>query len=133
MRVLIVDSSVQIIKRLEEILSDTKKISTVCRSVSYEEAGELFKKIKQEVVIMDMGLHGNDAFDLINVIKKTNPSTVIIVLSIHMDARVEEQCNFLGVDFFLDKYNEFGKIPAIINLVANEIKQFKPKGKLPCK
>jgi hypothetical protein len=38
MLILIIDNSIQIIERLEEIISEAEKITAIHRAVSYEEA-----------------------------------------------------------------------------------------------
>ncbi len=129
MQILIVDSSVQVINRLEEMLSESGDIHVIYKAVSSEAAEKLFKEINPEVVVMDIGLHGDNSCHLITEIKKADPSTVVIVLSIHMDEQMHEQCKSIGVDFFLDKYNEFGKIPAIIDQVEDKKKRIKKKRK----
>ena len=133
MQILIVDSSMQVMNRLEEMLSESGKMYTILKAVSSEAAGKLFKEINPEVVVMDIGLHGDNSCHLITEIKKVSPSTVVIVLSIHMDEQMQEQCKSIGVDFFLDKYNEFGQIPAIIDQMENKKKGRKMKRKLTSK
>ena len=55
MEILIVDSSIQIIERLAEILSEAKNIKTIYRAVSYAQASALFNTSKPDVVLLDAG------------------------------------------------------------------------------
>lgn len=118
MLVLIVDTSSQVMERLEEIISEAENVCAIYKAVSYEEAIKLFKKNKPDAVLLDSGLPGNKSVDLLREFKKINAAAVVIVLSIRMDDHTQEQCISLGADFFFDKYNEFEKIPGVINSIA---------------
>ena len=114
MRVLIVDSSIPIIERLEERISDMGYITAVHRAVSYEEAKKLFKENKHQTVLLDMDLPGNESLKLLREIKKTARETRVIILSIYMDNYIRELCKSLGADFFFDKYYDFEKISGLL-------------------
>jgi|CXWL01.1.fsa_nt_gi DNA-binding NarL/FixJ family response regulator len=118
MLVLIVDTSAQVMDRLEEIISEAENIRAVYKTVCYEEAIKLFKKNKPDAVVLDSGLPGNKSVDLLREFKKINAAAVVIVLSVHMDAQVQEQCSLLRADYFFDKYNDFEKIPGVINSIT---------------
>ncbi|MEP6846681.1 MAG: hypothetical protein ABI861_11780, partial [Panacibacter sp.] len=53
-------------------------------------------------------------------IKETGIKTSVIVLSIHIDGAIQEQCKALGADYFFDKYYDFEKIPATLNTTADK-------------
>jgi DNA-binding NarL/FixJ family response regulator len=114
MLILIVDSSLPIIERLEEILSETENITTVHRAVSYEEAKNLFQKNRHDAVLLDVDLPENESLKLLKEIKKTGGETCVIILFTLIDNYILEQCKFLGVKFFLDKYYDFEKINRLL-------------------
>ena len=116
--VLVVDSSVFIIERWQNILSETENIKTVYGAVAYKDASVLFKEIKPNVVLLDGGLPGSSSIDLLKEFKATNKNTTVIILSNSIDTHVEEKCKSLGADFFFDKYHDFEKIPAFITANA---------------
>ncbi len=114
MQVLIVDSSIQIIERLEEIISEAENIIAVHGAVSYEEAKKLFKENKHDVVLLDINLRGNESLKLLREIKKTHGETCVIILFTHIDNYIQEQFKSLGADFFFDKYYDFEKISELL-------------------
>ncbi|SRR5258706_3104116 len=114
MLILIVDSSIRIIERLEEIISEAETITAIHRAVSYEEAKKLFKENKYAIVILDIDLPGNGSFKLLNEIKKTGEEICVIILFTQMDNYIQERCKSLGADFFFDKYYDFGKISGLL-------------------
>ena len=118
MLVLIIDHSIQIIDRLEELLSEAKHIRAIYKAVSYEEATSHYKKSKPDIVLLDTSLPANRSVDLMDEIKKMNDATAVIAMSIRTDAHTKEQFVSLGADFFLDKYYDFEKLPGIIDSIA---------------
>ena len=123
MKILIVDGSLPVIQRLEEMIPETARPLVIDKAVSFNDANRLFEKVKHDMVLLDLGLPGGQSFDLIWDSKKLNPSTTIIVFSIHADDATQDHCFDLGADFFLDKNNDFDKIPGIINkLTATGLK-----------
>ena len=113
MLILIVDRSVQIIERLEEIIVEAVDITAVHKTVSYEEAKKLFKENKHDVVLLDVDLPKNGSLKLL---KEINRKACVIILSTYTDNYyIREQCKFLGVDFFFDKYYDFEKIGGLLS------------------
>lgn len=120
MKVLIVDSSKQILERLQELLSDEKSISEILTIDSYTEASKLFNENKPDVVLMDCAFHGNGEMTLLKKIKETSIKTSVIVFVNQFDDHLMKECTSYGADFLFDKYSEFEKIPALINEIGVE-------------
>ncbi len=118
MLVLIVDSSTQIIDRLEDLLSDAENITHIHRAVSYKEAKKLFKENKHDAVMLDIDLPENKSFKLLREIKKTAKKTCVIILSTCIDNYLQEHCKSLEADFFFDKYYDFDKVCGVINAMG---------------
>lgn len=123
MKVLIVDSSVEIIERLQQQLADIKNISSVYGAVAQKDGLEFFRKISPSVVLVDSGLRKNESFELVKEIRQSEVKTHIIVLLNGEDELLYGKFRSLGVDFFFDKYHEFEKIPGAINYIAAERKE----------
>lgn len=122
MLILIVDSSIQIIERLEEIISETENSTAIHKAISYQEAKKLLKENKYDVVVLDIDLPANESLKLLKEIKKNTLKTCVIVLSIHMDNYIQKQCKSLGVDFFFDKYYDFEKISGLVKKASDQEK-----------
>jgi len=118
MQVLIVDSSSEIVERLEEILTEANITTAIYNSFSYENAIRLFYEHEPDVVILCANLRKNESMKLLSEIKSVIYKTVVIILSINMDEYINEQCRLMGADYFLDKYRDFEKIPGIINVIT---------------
>jgi len=119
MKVLVVDSSVLIIERLQNMLSETGTIENVYGAVSYKDAAELFNKIDFSVVLLDDNLPANRSIELLTLIKKTNNDMPVIVLANGIDHFTKLKYKVLGADQFFDKYHEFELIPGVINSLSS--------------
>lgn len=116
MQILLVDSSLLILQRLEELLADMVLPLHIHKAVSYTDGHFLFSEKKPEMVILDVNLPQSASYRLLKEMKETAPETIVITLSIHTETDIQQQCKRLGSDFFFDKYDEFEKIPAIVDM-----------------
>ncbi|MDP1728393.1 MAG: response regulator [Bacteroidota bacterium] len=123
MKVLIVDTSIQIVERLEEMLSVEGSIRAIYGAVSYEKSIKLFNEIKPDLILLDINLPDRLSFKLLKEIKNSNYKTYVIVLLYNSDLFILDQLKTAGVDFQIDKYNDFEKLPGIIHSIASNKKK----------
>jgi DNA-binding NarL/FixJ family response regulator len=124
MLVLIVDSSIQIIDRLEQIISEIEGITLIHRAFSYEEAKKLYRENRHAIVILDIDLPDENSLKLLAEIKMTENKTRIIGLFSYPDDYLFAKCKFYGVDPFIDKYYDFEKLyelPTIRRVKENSL------------
>jgi DNA-binding NarL/FixJ family response regulator len=119
MVILIVDSSVLIIERLQNLLSETENITAVYGAVSYKDGAKFFNDIQPNVVLLDIDLPENQSFMLLKEIRKAGQKTSVIILSNQTDAGLQEQYRSMGANFFFDKYHDFAKIPVAIKYISS--------------
>ena len=119
MKVLIVDSSALIVKRLEEMLLLTETTKTVYSADSYAAGLDVFGLIKPDVVLLGISSPDEKSMKLLSSIKMFNNTIPVIILSLNMTDHLYEQYASMGADFFLDKYHEFQEIPALIKSIAD--------------
>lgn len=116
MKILIIDSFIQIINRLEELIISESEYKFVIESaINFDEAVRQSNNVMPGIIILDMNLPNNGSFEILKLLKKTDLSPVIIALSIHIDDQFKRQAVLAGVDYFLDKYIDFEKLPALLN------------------
>lgn len=118
MRLLIIESSIEIILRLEEMLSELATVGTIHSAASYEKGLKLFHEKKPDVVLMDIFLPENKSLSLLAEMKTANDNTSFIVLLSNAIDFKNEWCKMLGADHFIDKYHDFERIPAIVNGIS---------------
>ncbi|MEO6356467.1 MAG: response regulator [Ferruginibacter sp.] len=121
MEVLIVDSSIDIIERLEELLAETTIVSTIYTAITYDEAIHLYTTHQPDAVFLDDGLPGNQSIQLLAAIKAMKKDTTVIMITIVEDVFREDKCRLMGADFFCDLYHHYQDIPQIMqSIVANK-------------
>lgn len=120
MQVLIIDSSVQIIERLQQSLTEMEHISTVFGAVAYRDGSEFFRAVDPFVVLIDSRLRDNECDRLIREIKMAETGTQVIVMMNGEDNHTQEKYRLSGADILFDKYHDFEKIPETINFIAAE-------------
>jgi DNA-binding NarL/FixJ family response regulator len=119
MKVLIIDYSIRIVERLEEMLFGEKNVTYIYKAASYSQAMNVYKETQPDIVLLDICLPGDNSFKILREIKKPGSKTFVIILAVEKDNYVHEQCNSLGADFFFDKYSEFEKIPRAVKAIIN--------------
>jgi DNA-binding NarL/FixJ family response regulator len=122
MQVLLVDRSEQITVLLEKIISEKEQISSIYKTVTYEEAIRLFKTYQPDAVVLDIGMPNEGSFKILKEIKSACCNTYVIMLSFQPDHATRENCMLSGVDFFFDKYDDIEKIPGLISTIAADKK-----------
>lgn len=120
MQVLIVERSIEIITRLEEIISETGRGWIICKASSYEEATTIIGNNAPDVILLDISLPDNGSFSLMEDIKEAGFQTTTIILSIHDDQFLINQSKVLGAEFYFDKYCDFERIPEMLSLIASK-------------
>lgn len=113
MKVFIVDDSLVLRERLEEMLSDLPTIEIMGYAQDVSEAITSIKKLNPDVVILDIRMPGGSGIDVLQDIKKDNQAPVVIMLTNYPYPQYRKKCMDLGADFFFDKSTEFEKINAI--------------------
>lgn len=117
MQVLVFDSSKEIAERLIGLISEARKGITFYKAFADHEAVNLLKKIQPHAVLLDLNFPGNSAIELLKQIKSMNDKTIVIVLFGMADEFSLNQFKTQGADFIFDKYDDFEKIPDIINTI----------------
>jgi DNA-binding NarL/FixJ family response regulator len=125
MQVLIIDSSILIIERLQELLAEVEDVSMIFGTSSYKDGLIFFTTQQPNAVIVNSIGTNNEVLELLNAIKKSAINTKIIMLLNNEEKFMQEIYKAAGVHFFLDKYNEFLQIPNIISSIktnSNNVK-----------
>lgn len=123
MAILIVDSSLHIVERLEEIIAEATAIAVVFTAISFAEAWQLYEDNRPEIVLLDIDLSNNQSYVLLVKMKEIHPGVVVIVLFNQSDDFIVGQYKAAGADFFLDKYHDYHKIPGMVAAMSGRTKR----------
>jgi len=129
MKVFIVDDSKIVRDRLVTLLSDLKKIEVIGQAKSTRQAIVAIRKLKPDVVILDIRMPGGSGIDLIPNIKKDKFPPIVIMLTNYPYPQYRKKCMDAGADFFFDKSTEFEKVIEVCqDLIRHHHERFDGSG-----
>jgi len=79
-----------------------------------EEVVRLARQLKPDVVLMDIDLHGTDAFDATSHIKAHVPETKVIMVSVINGETYRKAAAKCGADAFLPKSAQISELLSVI-------------------
>jgi len=111
--VFIADDSLIVRERLVTILDELAGIEIVGQAGHVAEAISAIRKLKPDVVILDIRMPSGSGIDVLQNIKQDEPAPMVIILTNYPYPAYRQKCLQAGADFFLDKSTEFDQIPAL--------------------
>lgn len=123
MKVLIIDSSNEIIKRLKELLAESDIVLKTYGTTSYKAGLLKILQIQPDTVILGVNLHSEESFNSVTEISNLNQNTSFIILMNSNEAKEKIKSRLRFSAYYLDKYHEFEKIPEVLQLIAQNLNQ----------
>lgn len=114
MKIFIVDDSAVFRERLIEMLSGIPGLKVIGQAQNAQEAIKDIKKLKPDMVILDVRMLGTNGIDIIKNIKKNKLAPIIIILTNYPYPQYKKKCKEAGADFFFDKSTEFHKVIEVL-------------------
>lgn len=115
MRVFIADDSPLVLERLTRMLSELPgTVELIGQASDAREAAEAIRRLKPDVVILDIRMPGGSGIDVLRQIKRERAAPVVVMLTNYSYHQYRDTCMAIGADFFLDKSTEFEKIPEVL-------------------
>lgn len=102
-KVLVVDDSAELRRRLVEMLSPIPGIAVVGEATSAVEAISSIHVQRPDVVILDIQMPGGSGLDVLREVKSDYPDTVVVMLTNHAEPQYQKRCSELKADYFLSK------------------------------
>ena len=120
MKILVVDDSRIIRDRLVKLLDVIKGVCVVEQAEDADNALLTNRKLKPEVLILDIRLRGANGIEVLKQVKGEQHAPYVIMLTSFPYPQYKKKCFDEGADYFLDKSTEFDEIIEIISsLVKN--------------
>ena len=117
LRVVTVDDSPLIATRIGELLAEIPGIELRGKAGTIAEALSLIETEQPDVVLLDIHLSYDKpktGIDLLHIVSRIHPRIKIIMLTNLTDHSYRTMCKSSGAYMFLDKSNDFEKIPQIL-------------------
>jgi two-component system OmpR family response regulator len=118
MRVLLVEDSELLAKHLLEQLTAIPHVDPLGVVGTEQEAVESVQKLKPDLLVLDLHLKKGTGFGVLTALSKAGKLPVVIVLTNYALPQYRERALQLGASYFLDKSNEFDRLPAIIGTLV---------------
>lgn len=114
MQLLLYDDSGQITERLIELIRGTKEVLEFYNAHSVKEAIDILMEKHPGITILHLKFANRNAAQMLQKIKSTGISTVVILIFDVAEEYHGEVFNIHEKVFVLDMYKDFEKIPGII-------------------
>ena len=114
MRVFIAEDSPKVVERLTDLLEQVGELEVIGHAADVREAAECIRRLRPDVVILDLRMTNGNGIDVLKTIKITRPETKVIIFSNFSDAQYRKRLLDTGADAFLDKSSDFNQIPGIV-------------------
>jgi DNA-binding NarL/FixJ family response regulator len=119
MRVLIADDSPIIVERLVQLVEKVRGVERLDQADTVATASEAVRRVRPDVVILDMQMPGGSGLDVLKVIKEDGIACTVIVLTNFAYPQYRRKCLQGGAQFFLDKSTEFEKVSELLNSLSS--------------
>lgn len=117
MKTLLVDDHAILLDGVKSLLSHEISVDVIGEANSAEQALEFLKTSKVDLLITDFNLPGMDGLSLVRLVKKLNPDTKIIVLSMHDETHLVKEILKEGVEGYVLKNDSHKELKMAIQYV----------------
>jgi len=112
--ILIVDDAVIIQQRIALLLKSLEYAVRIVTSGSFADAVQVLREKPIHIALLDIHLQDRSGIDLLQLINEQYPEIIVIMVTNQAHPQTETRCKSMGATHFLDKSNDFAKIPGII-------------------
>ena len=124
-RILIVEDDGQVRTLIRELLAQESTLEIVAETGDGSEAVTLAKQHRPDIVLMDLSLKGIDGLKATRLIKKSLPSTAVVILTGYgfedLKERARESPQLVQSSAFLGKDEISTRLLAVINSLARDV------------
>lgn len=121
MKVLLVDDSDQIRRRIADTLTNTVPALTLHEADSASRAAAMLAAQFYDALVLDLRLPDGSGLEILREVRPRQPGLTIIVLTNDADDYYRSRCQQLGADFFFDKSAEFFFVANVLQALAEKL------------
>jgi len=122
MSLLIVDDNKKTLNYLKELLKNF--FHEIFLAENANEALEIYKLHKPEILLIDIYLPGKDGFELSQEVRKINKHQIIIIMSIYLNKQNLLKAMNLGINYCISKPIDIEELMFYIESSVNKIHDF---------
>ncbi len=120
MRVHLADDHTMFREGLESILSSREGVEVVGTSSTGEEAAELVRQARPDVIITQLEMQPKTAREIIEGLREASPDSRIIVLTLWDNLRYVQAISKMGIDAYLHKSSSTEELVATLGAITRE-------------
>ena len=117
--VMVVEDSEILRTRWIALLGNIPHLCVTVLATTGLQAWACFAEARPDAVVLDVELDDVNGLQLLGRMKRERPSCRVIVLASYIFEAFHQRCQDLGADFFLEKANDFDRVPAILTAIAS--------------
>ena len=117
-QVFIVDDSAWIRVRLAQALARLPGVSLVGEAACATDAIAGILRTRPDSVLLDLNLMGQTGLDVMRAVCPAAPGIAFVVLTNHSESQYRDASLKAGARYFLDKSEDFHRVPAVIAEIA---------------
>lgn len=117
-KILIVDDSAVVRERLIQLLASLDGTEIVGQAGDAERGRELTRKLRPDVIIIDVQMRKGGGIDLLQDIKRMEPAPRVIVLTNEAYPEIRSRCLDTGADYFFDKSTEYQEMVTMLGGIS---------------
>jgi DNA-binding NarL/FixJ family response regulator len=114
LNVFVVEDAPQVRTRLVALLRATPNVHVVGEAGSVRGAIDGILGTLADTVLLDLQLTDGNGLEVLSAVKAQRPALHVIVLSNFATNQHRAACLAAGADIFLDKSQEFGSVPSVL-------------------
>ena len=120
MKILLVDNSVLMLNRLQEMLSNYPEVEIVACLKNGNFCPEAIRQYKPDLAIIDLRIPGLKGLEVLKAVRKENRNIGIIIFSFFATANFRLVCMLAGADYFFSKVYDFEKVEQVVQSLLQE-------------
>jgi DNA-binding NarL/FixJ family response regulator len=120
LKVFIADDSLIVREHLVTMLDEVAGVEIVGQAKNVAEAIGAIRRLRPDVVILDIRMPGGSGIDVLQTIKQDRAAPMVIILTNYPYPGYRQKCLEAGADFFLDKSTEFDQIPKLLERLQQD-------------
>ena len=121
MNLLIADDNVEFRTKLASILLRIKGVEIVGQPGDVPETLNAIRRLKSDVILLDIHMPGGTGLDVIAAAKATKPAPIVIMLTGGPRSEYQTPSYLLGADYFFEKSSELNKLGEMLRHMAKQV------------
>lgn len=111
---MIVDDNRSFVDRIIILLEGLNAQLKIRVASDYYEAVHKLTFTTPKLILLDINLPGRSGIDFLKYVKEKDKEIEVIMISNHIGEQYRKQCFELGASCFLDKSNDFTRVPELV-------------------